>query len=158
MRKKPLQELRVAKRADAIKINELDDILFGQHGLPVDYFVQGVDVFGPGLFVLEAGDEIIGYGVAAKDKNITSRGHVLTIAVNPTYHRQGLGEKLATHALDLLARCELDEIWLAVSPENHAAIALYRKLGFGIKKTITNYYGPGEDRLIMIYQLGKTHG
>jgi ribosomal protein S18 acetylase RimI-like enzyme len=38
---------------------------------------------------------------------------------------------------------------VAVEPMNYAAIALYRALGFQLEAEISDYFGPGEHRLLL---------
>jgi ribosomal protein S18 acetylase RimI-like enzyme len=53
----------------------------------------------------------------------------LGIAVFPTFQRQGLGTTLCTRYL-AAASTRFPRVSLGVHPENHAAIRLYRRLGF----------------------------
>ena len=70
------------------------------------------------------------------------------IMVHPECRGQGIGTALMRHALQLAER----PVLLTVDPENHAAIQLYRNLGFRLRERIDGYYRPHEDRHIMIYR------
>lgn len=74
--------------------------------------------------------------------------HILNLAVHPERRKMGIG-----HALVELIVGEADErgasVTLEVRRENHAAHALYRTFGFvecGVRR---NYYGRGQDAIIM---------
>lgn len=57
-------------------------------------------------------------------------GEIYVIAVNPTYVGKGLGSRLTIAGLDWLARKGCTTGMLYVDRENHAAVAMYEKLGF----------------------------
>jgi ribosomal protein S18 acetylase RimI-like enzyme len=58
------------------------------------------------------------------------RGHVAEVAVAPSRRRAGLGRRLLEACLDALHGLGCPCAHLAVSRENHPALALYKDLGF----------------------------
>lgn len=66
-------------------------------------------------------------GFILMQKPAAGESEILTLAVIPTARRQGLAGKLIAHALEALA---LKRVFLEVAADNHAARALYEKLGF----------------------------
>ena len=77
-------------------------------------------------------------------------GHVTTLAVDPRWHRQGIGSRLLLE----LARVAVEEgarhLTLEVRMSNSAAQELYRKFGFAPAGVRKNYYvETNEDALIM---------
>ncbi|CAA7409922.1 unnamed protein product [Spirodela intermedia] len=68
------------------------------------------------------------------------RVYVMTLGVLAPYRRLGIGTKLLNHILALSARQGIAEIYMHVQTNNDDAIAFYKKFGFEIKETITNYY------------------
>jgi ribosomal protein S18 acetylase RimI-like enzyme len=42
---------------------------------------------------------------------------------------------------------------LSVAPDNASAVSLYRSFGFNTTKTVRDYLGPGQDRLLMTLSL-----
>lgn len=74
-------------------------------------------------------------------KVVGDETEILRLAIAPDLQRKGLGEKL----LD----CLTGKLFLEVSSHNFKAIAFYRKKGFtqtGLRK---NYYGAGDDAILM---------
>jgi ribosomal protein S18 acetylase RimI-like enzyme len=63
-------------------------------------------------------------------------GAIQNLAVAREHRRRGLGESLVLHALDGFRRSGVGRVTLEVTAENHAAVRLYRRLGFSAFKTV----------------------
>ena len=97
--------------------------------------------------VARLGTTVVGYGGLML---VTDDGHVTTLAVDPAWHRHGLGTRL----LHTLAAAAIDRgaknLTLEVRAANHGAQALYQAFGFapaGIRKGY--YVETNEDAIIM---------
>ncbi len=81
---------------------------------------------------------------------ILDEAHVTTLAVDPEYRRQRIGERLLVALLDEAMRRGARWVTLEVRKSNAAAQALYRKYGFkeiGVRK---GYYSDNrEDAIVM---------
>lgn len=81
---------------------------------------------------------------------IVDEGHITNVAVHPDYRRRNIGEALVSVLIEATNDAGVLSYTLEVRPSNHAAISLYKKLGFkegGFRK---NYYEDNnEDALIM---------
>jgi len=75
--------------------------------------------------------------------------HILNVAVHPQYRRVGVGLRLMRTAIDEAITQKLAAITLEVRRSNLAARALYRKLEFEERRVRRNYYGAGEDAILM---------
>jgi ribosomal protein S18 acetylase RimI-like enzyme len=75
--------------------------------------------------------------------------HILNLAVRPDARRGGTGRALVQRVLDDAVACSARSVSLEVRPENEAALALYRSLDFSQIGRRRNYYGSGEDAIIM---------
>jgi ribosomal-protein-alanine N-acetyltransferase len=108
---------------------------------------------GYGCWVLERGDEIVGYGiisVAARE------AHVLNVCVAPAAQCAGLGRRLIQRLVDLARWHRAERVYLEVRPSNPHAIALYHDLGFNEIGRRPNYYpdrAGREDALVMAMEL-----
>jgi len=101
----------------------------------------------------ERGGELLGYGVMSV---AAGESHILNLTVRPESQRQGIGQKLMKHFMQLARRHDADMIMLEVRPSNAPAIALYRKLGFDEIGLRRNYYPARdgrEDALILARSL-----
>jgi len=76
--------------------------------------------------------------------------HISTLAVHPDLRGQGVGERLLLAGLDQARRQGAELATLEVRPSNAAAVALYRKYGFGLVGRRRAYYCDNdEDALLM---------
>lgn len=79
------------------------------------------------LFGARAAPGLIGYAVIERHEHIGAVG----LTVLRHYRRKGLGELLMRALLaSVRDEAQIDEVWLAVAPENLPARRLYEKLGF----------------------------
>lgn len=76
--------------------------------------------------------------------------HVTTIAVDPPYRREGIGELLLFALINRAIELDADEMTLECRVSNEGAQALYRKYTFRNSGLRKRYYSDdGEDALIM---------
>jgi ribosomal-protein-alanine N-acetyltransferase len=75
--------------------------------------------------------------------------HILNIAVHPNFRRSGVAVTLISEAINEVKAKKAAVITLEVRRSNVAARSLYRKLLFQERRVRKNYYGAGEDAIIM---------
>jgi [ribosomal protein S18]-alanine N-acetyltransferase len=80
--------------------------------------------------------------------------HILNLAVHPDDRRAGTGRALVQRVLDEASAHGALSVSLEVGRSNQAAAALYRGMGFTETGLRRNYYGDGEDAVIMERRLG----
>jgi ribosomal-protein-alanine N-acetyltransferase len=93
-------------------------------------------------YVYVTDGKIIGYIITCIEGNAA---HVISIATDPQYRRRGVGKSLLCTALSLLAKGEVQEVFLEVRVTNEAALSLYRAAGFELAEILKNYYSDCED-------------
>ena len=100
----------------------------------------------PGVVMLKAvaGGRIVGF-VAGDPRRWSGHAVILTLGVDPTWQRRGVGQRLMR---ECEARLDLPVIRLQVRKSNTPAIALYRKLGYAIARDLPRYYSD-EDGYLM---------
>lgn len=70
-------------------------------------------------------------------------GYIQRLAVEPDQHRSGVGTALLNDALTWMSRWRADRVLVNTHVENHAALALYRGLGFvDMAERLRVYEGP----------------
>ena len=141
----------IAKTPDIKQIIQIEDECFN----PTDRFKYGqiwkLINNGKGSFLTYRNDNAIrGY---IYFRHLSARlAWVYSLAVDPMYQRQGIGEKLMKKAEEWGALTH-NTIQLEVKEHNHSARAFYNKLGYkehGIKH---NYYKDGSHAILMIKDL-----
>jgi ribosomal-protein-alanine N-acetyltransferase len=85
---------------------------------------------------------------------VTDECHILNVAVHPGMRRKGVAEKMMSNALSEARERKASVISLEVRRSNLAARSLYRKFDFTERRLRRNYYGPGEDAIVMELKLG----
>jgi [ribosomal protein S18]-alanine N-acetyltransferase len=80
--------------------------------------------------------------------------HILNIAVHPGMRRKGIADQLMSNALTEAKTRKAQVVTLEVRRSNLAARSLYRKLNFEERRLRRNYYGRGEDAIVMELKLG----
>jgi ribosomal-protein-alanine N-acetyltransferase len=133
--------------------------------LPENYTdIFFVDLFRrhPETFVVAEEDgKIAGYIMCRVEVGLSSiglsglvkKGHVVSVAVLPEHRRKGIGEALVTQAMEGMRKYNAKQCFLEVRVTNQEAIALYKKLGFEVTRTIHGYYADGEDAFVMTIKL-----
>jgi ribosomal-protein-alanine N-acetyltransferase len=80
---------------------------------------------------------------------VTDECHILNVAVDPHFRRAGVGSMLMSEAIAEEAMRKAAIITLEVRRSNLAARGLYRKMAFEERRLRKNYYGVGEDAIVM---------
>jgi ribosomal-protein-alanine N-acetyltransferase len=80
---------------------------------------------------------------------VTDECHILNVAVDPDFRCAGIGTILMGEAIAEASMKKAAMITLEVRRSNLAARSLYRKLKFEERRLRKNYYGIGEDAIIM---------
>lgn len=93
----------------------------------------------------DAGDGIAGYLVCSRYADVW---HLMNVAVAPERRREGIAEGMVQTMLDTAGRD--GRFTLEVRVSNHAAIAMYERIGFRRAGRRRRYYHDnGEDAMIM---------
>ncbi len=101
-------------------------------------------------WVLVVKQEIIGFIILAC---AMQQADILNVAIKAKYHRQGYGQLLLQHVIELAQQQQVKQLFLEVRVSNLAAIRLYEKLHFIQVGNRARYYpaeqGAKEDGIVM---------
>lgn len=104
-----------------------------------------------GFLVAEADGKVVGYVIGVLRWGAT--GHILAIATDPLYQRQGIASALMEHIINRLRAKGAKLVRLEVRKSNAGAQHFYFKLGFWQRGEVPHYYEDGEAAVTMDYKL-----
>lgn len=147
-------KIRKAVLEDASVIAKLNERFFHEEGRD---WVELISSSDSEMYVVEENEQIIGFtGLQFIDWNETL--NVINIFIRPGYRRQGIGERLAKHLIEVANktpyRCLITE-----APSLNPVLQLYLKNGFRICGYNDRYYtnGGAEAAIFVSFDL-KTKG
>ena len=143
-----IPELRAYRAADFLSLWELDqrcfpeNIAYSQDELA--YYLRSKIAISS---VAWEGDRIIGFVLGHRNRR--GFGHIITLDVDPSVRRSGLGTTLmqALEARFRVAECQA--VLLEVAVNNLAALSFYKKHGYSVLRTLPRYYPGNLDGLLM---------
>ncbi|MEQ9716085.1 MAG: ribosomal protein S18-alanine N-acetyltransferase [Candidatus Asgardarchaeia archaeon] len=138
--------IRQVRESDVYDIFEIERLCF-KDPYSFHFLSELIKNYSNFSFVAEENNRLIGFIISRIEWD--GRGHILSIAVHPSYQGRGVGTRLLITAINTLFSF-VDEIFLEVRISNERAIRLYRNIGFEIKSSINNYYPDGESAFIMV--------
>lgn len=117
---------------------------------PVKLFKRIHETHPEGFYVAEIAGDIVGYLIGFVRWKDT--GHVMALAVDRPYRREGVGSALMINALDRMGKNGASRVKLEVRVSNEAAKSFYDKMGFEVREVVPDYYSDGEAALSMVYK------
>ena len=98
----------------------------------------------------EAG-EVVGWCCGAE---AAGEGELYKIAVAANSQRQGIATLLLHEFIAVLAKRGVEEVYLEVRSQNHAALTLYQQSGWKIQGKRKRYYtDPADDAMVLLRRL-----
>jgi ribosomal protein S18 acetylase RimI-like enzyme len=143
--------IRTVRERDLAPVSELDRLVFGRLRYPL--LRQLLDLHRDHWLIASRGTALCGYGLAVPSSDRRS-GWLLGLCVHPDHRRLGLGLVLLTRSLDQLWLASVRIVRVTVKPGS-GAVRLYQSVGFRAEKTVRDYLGPGEDRVITALRLDR---
>lgn len=136
-------------------------VSINQRSLPENYpdqFFLGLHHHAPNAFlVAEYENEIVGYimcrierGISGFGKLPVKKGHIVSVAVLGTLREKGFGTALIRAAMEGMSGYGASEFFLEVRKSNEAAVIVYERLGYSVRRVLRGYYRDGEDAYLMV--------
>lgn len=152
---RPCLNLRPAQRADLSALLKLEAVCFDTDRLSrrsLLWFTRPThDVEHPHLFIVAEDVSVVGYALLLwrrrAGEKTPNTARLYSLAVSPAHTGQGIARALLRHLFTMAADRGISRIRLEVDPENHPAMALYRRLGFAPVASLPNYYENGRPAL-----------
>jgi len=147
-------KIREASVNDIDKIYLIEKLSFHeQEAYPKDLLNFYLSIAPKTFLVAEVRDKIIGYVLAVIRRGYI--GHVVSIAVDPSFRGKGVGKLLMIKIEEVLKVLGCVILRLEVSKTNTIARNLYLNIGFVEAYEVPNYYFNGCDTIIMFKLLSK---
>ncbi len=96
--------------------------------------------------VLDHEGRLIGFLIY---RNIGGDFEIIQLALNKAYQRQGLASMMIDYMIQDAQSSHIEFIYLEVEMDNLPALNLYKKYGFEVIHQRKNYYGQGQDAIVM---------
>jgi len=125
------------------------------------FFIDLHQRFPETFIVAEENRRIVGYIMCRIEVGLSNfglgglirKGHVVSIAVLPHGRRKGVAQALLTTAMKGMVHYKAKLCYLEVRVTNEPGVALYKKLGFEVSRTLNGYYSDGENAYVMTKKL-----
>jgi ribosomal-protein-alanine N-acetyltransferase len=130
---------RPMNKQDVTTIMALEHVLYPYPWTPGN-FTDSLNA-GYSCWICEFGSIVVGYAVLML---AVDEAHVLNIAIDQEWQRQGLGRRLMQHLIKVAREYRAQMMFLEVRPSNVSARRLYDDIGFNEIATRRAYY-PAHD-------------
>jgi len=104
-------------------------------------------------FVAEDGDELLGFVCGFLSQTSDDEAFIHFVGVSPEHRGEGLGRSLYERFCEEVQAAGRTVVRCVASPRNEDAVAFHRALGFEVERTVPDYEGPGEDRVVLVKRL-----
>lgn len=140
-----------ASADDIPRVALLEKQLYGTQGYPLLFFYQALAQWPSTFVILKQNQRVKGYCLMVPVAHDTVS--FMSVLIGKSAQGKGFGKALMSDSMNRVKRIGYRVAELTVAPENQAAIKLYQRFGFETERRISDYLGPGEDRLLMRCQL-----
>ncbi len=145
-------EVRLVEREDLHRLHEVDREVFRELAYPYFTLRQLFDAHSGEILVAHIDGRLCGYSLTMTSRT-SDIGWFQGLGVLPKLRGRRIGRRLACDALTLLFEHGIQHVRLAVREENIVAATLYESLGFHRTSKEVDYFGSGENRVLMTCQL-----
>ncbi|MFQ5575261.1 MAG: GNAT family N-acetyltransferase [Terriglobia bacterium] len=101
------------------------------------------------VFIYRDGDLILGTAQALRDWDDPGLVFIVGLSIAPRHRGRGLSKSFLEALLGRLRQDGARTVRLTVASDNAAAVGLYFAFGFAATASVPDFYGPGQDRLIL---------
>jgi ribosomal protein S18 acetylase RimI-like enzyme len=112
------------------------------------------------LIIETENNKVLGFLLGFISQDNPEEAYIHLLCVIPQYRKKGLAKSMMDEFMTIINENGCRKVYLITSPGNKKAIKFYKKIGFKIDnqgkeivingvKTIKNYNGPGEHKLIL---------
>jgi ribosomal protein S18 acetylase RimI-like enzyme len=108
-------------------------------------------------FVAEDEDgELAGFLVGFLSQASPEEAYIHFVGVSPERRGEGVGSALYERFFEEVRAHGRSVVRCVTSPVNEDSVAFHRALGFEVERTVPDYDGPGEDRVLLVKRLAAS--
>ena len=100
----------------------------------------------------ESGD-LVGFVCGFLSQTADDEAYIHFVGVDPEERESGLGRALYERFFDEVRANGRSVVRCVTSPVNQRSVAFHESLGFEVDRVVTDYDGPGEDRVLLVKRL-----
>jgi ribosomal protein S18 acetylase RimI-like enzyme len=117
--------------------------------LPRLFFVH----FRSTTFVAVQAGRVVGFVTGFLSQSALGEAYIHFVGVNPAYRRQAVGASLYERFCGTVAGMGRSVVRCVTRPTNHASLSFHARMGFVVEGRVTDYDGPGNDRVLLTRRL-----
>jgi ribosomal-protein-alanine N-acetyltransferase len=136
------------------RILEIETASFGKEAYDRKLFAEYLRKCGDLFLGAWKGRRLCGYMLTRKSAE-SPRAELISVAVDPAYRGEGVGDALMKSTLRRLAHRHTLRLSLMVKVTNTEARRFYEKYGFITVRLVRGYYEDGQDGISMVRNLGS---
>jgi ribosomal protein S18 acetylase RimI-like enzyme len=121
----------------------------------VDERLEKGEASGYAFLFAEGEEELLGYACYGRTPGTVSSYDLYWIVVSPSHQGSGVGSCLLTEVESRIRGAGGTQIWIDTSGRAQYAPtrAFYRKRGYRQEARLSDFYAPGDDKLILVKRL-----
>ena len=104
-------------------------------------------------FVAEDDGELAGFVCGFLSQTAADEAYIHFVGVDPERRGEGLGRELYERFFEEVRTNGRTMVRCVTSPLNERSVAFHESLGFEVERVVPDYYGPGEDRVLLFKRL-----
>lgn len=143
-----IKTLELSDRQDLEDLEDLELLTYGRAAQNVWGLVPMI-AHGQ-VFLARLEGEAVGWAIVNADWKDATAAFVWSFAVAQKHHQRGIGARLIAHVIEEMRRQGRQRLEVVVSPANARALHLAGRVGFERAAVLPAYFGPGEDRWLMV--------
>jgi ribosomal protein S18 acetylase RimI-like enzyme len=104
-------------------------------------------------FVAEDGDDLVGFLIGFLSQTAEDEAYIHFVGVAPEHRGEGIGRALYERFFEEIRGQGRSVVRCVASPASANSLAFHEALGFVVERTVSDYDGPGEDRVLLVKPL-----
>ena len=106
-------------------------------------------------FVAEDDDgRLVAFLIGFLSQTDADEAYIHFVGVAPDHRGSGIGRELYERFFDVVREQGRMLVRCVTSPGNEGSVAFHESLGFTVESVVSDYDGPGEDRVLFVKRLG----